>query len=530
MRRAVALAVVAGLLASGCGNGESILNAGNEAPDDDAPSVDTTPATAPPGDTLPPGESRPPGDTLSPGESGPPGDTVAPATTLPPPTTTTIPLSEFAECPVDALDDASGTVRLTFWHGLNAESEVGLVKLTDAYNASQERVQVDLENQGNYRQTIDKYVQSSQSSRPDLVMFPDYATQQTADSDSVIPIGACLEASAFDTSTFQPSTLTAYSTAGVQFGMPFNVSNPVLYYNKKVFEAAGLDPELPPRTLDEVRQYSQQIVDTGAASFGLAIDSGTDSGGGWFLEQWFANAGELYADNGNGRLAPATRVLYDGPLGVELLTYVQQMINDGLIAYVGDNAGGSDTFLKIADRTSPAAMTIGTSAALGTVISALGGGLIEGLTVDDIGVGPMPGPGPVPTALVGGAALYIVQDKGDEKAAAGWDYITYLVSPESQSQFAVDTGYAPVRSDALDIEPVLTKYTTDPRFRVAYDQLIGSPIDPALRGPILGPQREVRTVTASAVAEIFNGGDVQTALSAAAAQANLLIADYAARN
>ncbi len=522
--RVLAAVIVAGVLASACGNGESILNAGNERPDETAPPAGTTPATTPSGETLAPG------DTLAPADTAAPGDTEPPAPTDPPPTTTTIPLSEFAECHVDALDDTSGTTELTFWHGLNAESEAGLVKLTDAYNSSQERVRIQLENQGNYRQTIDKYVQSSQSSRPDLVMFPDYATQQTADSGSVIPIGACLEASGFDTSTFQPSTLTAYSTAGVQFGMPFNVSNPVLYYNKKVFEAAGLDPGRPPQTLEEVRQYSQQIVDSGAASFGLAIDSGTDSGGGWFLEQWFANAGELYADNGNGRLAPATRVLYDGPLGVELLTFVQQMINDGLIAYVGDNAGGSDTFLKLADRTSPAAMTIGTSAALGTVISALGGGLIPGLTVDDVGVGPMPGPGPVPTALVGGAALYIVEDKGDEKAAAAWDYITYLVSPESQSQYAVDTGYVPVRSDALEVEPALTKYSTDPRFRVAYDQLIGSPEDPALRGPILGPQREVRTVTASAVAEIFNGGDVQTALSAAAEQANLLIADYAARN
>jgi ABC-type glycerol-3-phosphate transport system substrate-binding protein len=142
----------------------------------------------------------------------------------------------------------------------------------------------------------------------------------------------------------------------------------------------------------------------------------------------------------------------------------------------------------------------------------------------------MPGPGPTPTALVGGNALYIVKDKGDDKAAAAWDYITYAVSAEAQSQYATDTGYVPVRADALEVEPALTKFTTDPRFRVAYDQLIGSPDDPALQGPILGPQREVRSVTARAVAEIFNGGDVQTALSAAAAQANLLIADYAARN
>jgi sn-glycerol 3-phosphate transport system substrate-binding protein len=223
-------------------------------------------------------------------------------------------------------------------------------------------------------------------------------------------------------------------------------------------------------------------------------------------------------------------VLYAESPGVALLTYVQQLITDGLAFNVGDNAGGTDTFFKLADESAPAAMTIGTSAALGTVIAALSGGLIPGLTDQDIGVGAMPGPGPKPTALVGGNALYIVNEKGDEKAAAAWNYITYLVSPESQSQLAVDTGYAPVRADALEIEPALTKYANDPRFRVAYDQLIGSPDDPALQGPILGPQREVRTVTAGAVAEIFNGGDVQTALSAAAEQADLLIADYAARN
>jgi sn-glycerol 3-phosphate transport system substrate-binding protein len=123
-----------------------------------------------------------------------------------------------------------------------------------------------------------------------------------------------------------------------------------------------------------------------------------------------------------------------------------------------------------------------------------------------------------------------VKDKGDEKAAAAWNYITYAVSPGAQSQYVTDTGYAPVRADALDVEPALSKYASDPRFRVAYDQLIATPDDPALQGPILGPQREVRGVTARAVAEIFNGGDVQTALSAAATQANLLIADYAARN
>ena len=178
--------------------------------------------------------------------------------------------------------------------------------------------------------------------------------------------------------------------------MPFNVSDPVLFYNKTVFEQAGLDPAVSPVSLEQLRATSQQIVDSGAAGTGIAFDSGVDSGGGWFIEQWFARAGELYADNGNGRLAPATQVLYAGPTGVAIMTEVQSMINDGLAVTVGDNASGQDALLKLADPASPAAMTIATSAAIGTVMSVLDGGLIPGITSAQLGIGPMPGPSDVP--------------------------------------------------------------------------------------------------------------------------------------
>jgi len=361
-------------------------------------------------------------------------------------------------------------------------------------------------------------------------MMPDYAFKRAADSGAMIPAGACIESSGFDTGDFQPSTLAAYGTAGVQWGMPFNVSNPVLYYNKKMFEAAGLDPEVPPQSLEDLRSFSQQIVDSGAATYGLSLESGSDSGGGWFIEQWFANAGEFYADNDNGRSAPATKVLYDGPAGIELLTFVQRLITDGLAVYVGDNAGGSDQFLKMADKQEPAAMTLGTSAALGTVLEVLAGGLIPDITGDDIGVGPLPGPAPEPSALVGGAALYVVDGHSPEQAAAVWDFIEFLVSPGSQSQWATDTGYVPVRTDALDVEPVASVYRDDPRFRVAYDQLVKTVDDPARLGPVLGAQTEVRAVTADAVASIFRGEDVASSLAEAAERASALIVDYNNRN
>jgi sn-glycerol 3-phosphate transport system substrate-binding protein len=138
----------------------------------------------------------------------------------------------------------------------------------------------------------------------------------------------------------------------------------------------------------------------------------------------------------------------------------------------------------------------------------------------------MPGPKGGLGALVGGNALYIVDHGNDEKAAAAWDYISFLDSAQSQSTFAAESGYIPLRQDALDLDPIKTKYQTDPRFKVAYDQLLGSADAPTSLGPVIGPLEQVRLVTAAAVAEVLTGGDPQTALTKAAQAANDLIANY----
>jgi sn-glycerol 3-phosphate transport system substrate-binding protein len=506
--RLTALAIVGASVAAACSSGESALE------------IDSGDETTP---TVAPDESA--GSTTD-----DTSDVTAPEDTALASTTTVAPLAEFPDCPTSALDSATGPIEITFWHGMNDVLEDSLIELTDAYNVSQDKVRVTLQNQTGYDAAIDKYIQSSPDSRPDMIQFPEYTLQAFAQSDTLIPIGACIEDSGFDTSPFLERAIDAYTWQGVQWAMPFNVSNPVLYYLRPKFEAAGLDPDVSPITLEDMRSTSQQIVDADAATYGWVLDSGTDSGGGWFLEQWFARAGELYADNDNGRSAPATEVLFDGTAGVELMTFVQDMINDGLAVSVGDNASGQDTYLKLIDPAADGAMTIGTSAALGGVLAAIDGGLAPGLTSADVGVGPMPGPSPDPSVNLGGASLWIVDGKGDEKTAAAWDYITYLITAEAQSQWASQTGYVPIREDAVDIEPLLGTYAADPRFRVAYDQLLGSPEGFASLAPVLGPQREVRVTTANATAAIYNGADVASTLADAAAQSNALIASYNQRN
>src|SRR5205823_4413119 len=87
-----------------------------------------------------------------------------------------------------------------------------------------------------------------------------------------------------------------YKVKGVLWPMPFNVSNLVLLYNKQAFTKAGLDPEKPPATFDEIRAASEKIVASGAAKAGIALKRAPE-----YPEQWLAKAGEPYVNNGNGR-------------------------------------------------------------------------------------------------------------------------------------------------------------------------------------------------------------------------------------
>jgi sn-glycerol 3-phosphate transport system substrate-binding protein len=431
-------------------------------------------------------------------------------------------------CPVDALEAAEGTVEITFWHAMGAAAvQDTMIAVTDAYNASQDRVHVNLVNQQGYEQNFDAYRSAAPADRPSMVQLPEYYLQAMTDSGTAIPVQDCVEASGFDLEPLLDRAIEYYTLEGVLQTMPFNASGPVLYYNRQMFTAAGLDPDDPPDTLEELRTASQAIVDSGAATYGIALETGFDSGGGWLTEQMFAGAGELYADNDNGRSGRATEMRFDSEFGVETFTFFRDLVADGLAVNVGENAQGTDNLFKLADAEEPAAMTIFSSAGVASVIQVLGGGLIPGFGPDDLGVSRLPSPGGV---TIGGASLWIVADQPDESIAATWDFIQYLVSAETQSTWASGTGYVPINEGSPTIAPLSDTYVNDPRFRPAYDQLVTGETNEATAGPVLGPAAEIRVVVARALQNVLsNGAEPQEALTAAAAEANALLEDYAQR-
>ncbi|GIU89880.1 MAG: hypothetical protein KatS3mg010_0979 [Acidimicrobiia bacterium] len=213
---------------------------------------------------------------------------------------------DLPDCPVDALDQATAPVEIEFWHAMTRANKDELERLTRAFNESQSQVRVTLSESPSYADNFTRYKSAlATGALPDLVQIEDTGLQQMIDSRSVLPAAACVQADDYDTSDHIDRVLAYYTVQDVLWPMPFNVSNPILYYNKKAFRAAGLDPESPPRSLEEVREASQAIVDSGAMRFGLAFKSD-----GWFFEHWTAMSGRLVREQRQRPRGPRDR----GPL------------------------------------------------------------------------------------------------------------------------------------------------------------------------------------------------------------------------
>ena len=424
-----------------------------------------------------------------------------------------------AACPVDALEEVAAPVRITFWHGMTAANAETLQELTDAYNESQDEVEVELAFQGDYDEVSDKYLTALRGGElPGLVQLEETRLQLMIDSGSVVPAAACVEAADYDLSDHLQPVVDQATVDGVLWPMPFNISTPVLFYNRKAFTAAGLDPDDPPATFEELRAVSQQIVDSGAARFGFALGLAPD-----YLEQWYAKANESFTDNDNGRSARATEVLLDEPIGLEIFTFLDEMVDAGLATVTGRQSAGPNNLIAVGNGE--AAMTISSSAVIGSVYDILESGQFPEVGIDGAGAAPMPGPegGGV---LPGGASLDIVgRDKAPEEIAAAWDFARYLNEPDVQARWHAGTGYIPIRISAADRPEIAQLWTERPPYRVAYDQLLASEAD--FGGPVIGPYGQVREAELASMERMLLEGDSpEEALAAAKEDADREIAEY----
>jgi sn-glycerol 3-phosphate transport system substrate-binding protein len=412
-----------------------------------------------------------------------------------------------ADCPVDAIDQADGPVEIDLWHteiGLNVKA---LQKIVDRYEASQDKVQVNLEYQGTFEEQLKKYEDATADpdSLPDIVSPDDTVTQFMADSGTVIPVQSCIDADPDAKAIYDdmvPIVDAAYSIEDVLWPGAFAAAGAATFINEEHFIAAGLDPVTDqPKTLDQLREVAEKIKAANIPGVTEPLVMRIEA---WPLEFLTSGAMTPVVNNDNGRSGLATESEYANDTTLEILEFLDGMVDDGLLKYT-DNADVIAPYLSMATQTS--SMLIDSSSAIRTVDGAVQGTL----TPDQLGlegeadlsgfnfptlrltVGELPGLTEPGRGQMGGAAWYIVAGEDDEKVSAAWDFMKYFNQTEQQVTWAIDGSSFPVRESAAE-DPELQKYWTDTQsgrwMAQAYKGF--TTLDPDFPGPVIGPYREFR--------------------------------------
>ncbi|WP_414458015.1 ABC transporter substrate-binding protein [Evansella clarkii] len=407
-----------------------------------------------------------------------------------------------------------GRTIVTFWHAMGGGPGEAIDEMVEDYNNSQDEVQVEAVYQGSYEELLNQLrAVGGTNEAPSIVQVYEVGTKFMSESGYIEPIQTFIDEEDFDTSTFEENIFAYYEVDGQLNSMPFNTSNAIMFYNKDMFEEAGLDPEDPPRTFSEVQEYAEQLTissgsDTEVHGFSILIY-------GWFFEQLLANQGALYLDNDNGRTGDGENVLINEEPGVRVFEWLQEMNEAGTLG----NYGRQWDDIRSAFAAERVAMYLDSTAATrGNVTGA------------DFEVGtaflPVPDGMDPEGVIVGGGSLWMTNSIAEEEQQAAWDFMKYTTEPEVQAKWAGATGYFPITTDAYEEQELQDIYEEFPQFLTSVDQLQETNLTPATQGALMGVFPEARNIVENAIETLYQGGDPQELLDEAAAEIENAIEQY----
>ncbi len=421
---------------------------------------------------------------------------------------------QLPDCPVSALDSVTSPVDVVVWHTQQAKSLDTLQSLVDRYNQSQTKVRVRLESQGSSYEELQRKFEAAVPSRqlPALMVFDDTATQTMADSGVVLPAQACINADDYDVSGFLQVARNYYTVDNVLWPASANLGNALLYYNRDHFRRAGLDPDKPPTTLDEVREDAQAIKDAGIVDKPVVNEFAS-----WKTEFWLTGAHATMVNNDNGRGGGDTTAgtFTDNSSALDLFTWFKDMQSAGLLNAIPHTPGQIDQYLAMANRQ--ASMLIESSSAATSVEAFLGGNLnpsdlgatqsaqdVSGL---EIGASELPGLTAGGKTQMGGAAWYMTNTVSPQVQAGAWDFMKFMNTPESQGDMLIGGSYLPYVVAANQLPAVQQFYSgglSGRWLKIANDEV--QSIDPSFPGPLIGPYYDFRRAVEQAQDQLMLGG------------------------
>ena len=342
---------------------------------------------------------------------------------------------------------------LSFQHSMNGPLGEAVTAMVEKYNGSQDEVVVREVFAGTYDEGLQKILaQLAAGDPPDIAQLEVALVARVAESGQLLDLAPRLqgENSALYEDLWPVFREQIEREDGAVYALPFNNSNPVLYYNPALLEEAGVEP---PRTYAEFPETARRIKEATGAS-AVAFEAFP-----WVLEGTvWSNGGEIIED---GSLA------LNQPDAAEAVQTWTEMIHEGTATVVTSLDEAQQNF-----ATGELAMMFGSVATYFF--------LEEGVDFD-FGVAPLPY-FDEPVVPVGGADLVIFNGIPEERQEAAWDFLTWLTEPEQQFDWVRMTNYVPVRQSATEL-PAFQEYLSEhPDRQVGIDQLSYARPRPSLPG------------------------------------------------
>ncbi len=377
----------------------------------------------------------------------------------------------------------SDPIEIDLWHSNGATIEAALNRYADEFEALYSNITVNIiKNGNNYDELRENVVNAIRGGQiPNIVQnYPDHVMEYI-DNNAVISLTPYIyhPIHGFNPSVEEESFLdillsyrrenSQYTNDGEYYSLPFNKSTEVMIYNKTMFDlliADGVIDEVPNTwqglfaIADELMAVKDSVIDDITSKLNQSTTQSLhktpeeianikanfvpityDSPANAFItltRQW---GGEYTGINS----ARTGVILFDNAQTRAMLSY---FFDNRDTAFTLPGKWGTE-YASDAFKTGQTAVTFGST----------GGAryntpdMVNGEFVFDFGVAPMPYNADMPeerTAIQQGTNMSITTAGTDQQKLASWLFLQYITSKDVQLDFALDTGYSPVRSSVYD--------------------------------------------------------------------------------
>lgn len=301
--------------------------------------------------------------------------------------------------------------------------------------------------------------------------------------------------------SFYPALMENGRTGGKTWGIPFQRSTIVMYYNKDAFREAGLDPEDPPANWDELVSAASALTESDGSQWGLMIPS---TG----YPYWMFGA--LTMQNGQVLMSPdGTETYFDDPAVIGALEFWRDLSVSHGVMPEGTVEWGTLRQQFLEEKTAMMWHSTGNLTA------------VKDNASFDFGVAMLPA-SVRRGSPTGGGNFYIFKDTTEAERHAAMRLIRFMTSPERSAEWSIRTGYMGI-SPATYETAALTDYVSEfPPARVARDQL-----EFATAELSTFQTGRVRKILDDAIQSALVGqAEPEAALQAAQAEADRLLRPY----